>query len=120
MRSSRVGLSVTLALCGMLPLTPVMAQRVSTEGVVLAVGWQQGTLLLETARGFSLVAVDPAAKIEDPLGVIQRLSDLQPGDMVEYSAESFGGMLIARELRVVSVSFSDKRLEDERREEKRQ
>src|SRR5215470_18274982 len=60
------GLIVTLVLNGMLTLA--MAQHRFAEGRILAVGWQQGTVLLETHKGFSLVAVDPAAKIEDRLG----------------------------------------------------
>src|SRR5215469_16810613 len=87
MTLTRSGLIVTLVLNGMLTLAN--AQHLFAEGRILAVGWQQGTVLLETHEGFSLVAVDPAAKIEDRLGTSISLADLQPGDVVEYRIEPF-------------------------------
>ncbi len=82
-------------------------------GVVLSVSWQQSTLLLQTADGFSLVAAEPAAKIDDAVGAIHTLSDLQPGDVIEYHGESFGGILIVDTLRVISISY-DEKAEDRR------
>ncbi len=64
MGSDRLGLRVVLALGAVLLLT----QQMVAEGVVLSVSWQQNALLLQTAEGFSLVAVDPAAKIDDARG----------------------------------------------------
>jgi hypothetical protein len=72
-------------------------------------------MLLETHEGFSLVAVDPAAKIEDRLGTTRSLTDLQPGDVVEYRIEPFAGIPIAEEIHVLSGSISDQRWEDQRR-----
>jgi len=107
------GLIVTLVLNGMLALA--MAQHLFAEGRILAVGWQQGTVLLETHKGFSLVAVDPAAKIEDRLGTGRSLTDLQPGDVVECRIEPFAGIPIAEEIHVLSGSLGDRRSEDRRR-----
>jgi hypothetical protein len=104
---------ITLAL-GAIILSPsaAMGQRVSAQGLVVSVGWQDGTLLLETPEGFPLLVLDVAVNIRDPLGIIGVLGDFQAGDVVEYWAESFKGMLIAQELRVISVSFCGKELRD--------
>jgi len=104
---------ITLAL-GAIILSPSAAigQRVSAQGVVVAVGWQNGTLLLETPEGFPLLVLDEAVNIRDPLGTIRALGDFHAGDVVEYWAESFKGMLIAQELRLISVSFCGKELRD--------
>jgi len=107
------GLIVTLVLNGMLTLA--IAQHLFAEGRILAVGWQQGTVLLETHKGFSLVAVDPAAKIEDRLGTGRSLTDLQPGDVVECRIEPFAGIPIAEEIHVLSGALGDQRSEDRRR-----
>jgi len=104
---------VTLVMSSM--LTPAQGQHVLAEGRILAVGWQQGTVLLETDEGFSLVAVDPAAKIDDQLGTSRSLTDLQPGDFVECRIEPFAGTLIAQEVHVLSGSFRGQRSEDRRR-----
>ena len=110
---TRLVSSLTLVLNGMLTLA--MAQHLFAEGRILAVGWQQGTVLLETHKGFSLVAVDPAAKIEDRLGTGRSLTDLQPGDVVECRIEPFAGIPIAEEIHVLSGSLGDQRSEDRRR-----
>jgi len=109
MGSDRLGLRVVLVLGAVLLLT----QQMLAEGVVLSVSWQQNALLLQTAEGFSLVAVDPAAKIDDAVGAIHTLSDLQSCDVIEYYGESFGGILIVDKLRVISIS-SDKKAENPR------
>ncbi len=104
---------ITLALGAIiLSSSAATGQRVSAQGVVVAVGWQDGTLLLETPEGFPLLVLDVAVNIRDPLGIIRALGDFQAGDVVEYWAESFKGMLIAQELRVISVSFCGKELRD--------
>jgi hypothetical protein len=103
------GLIVTLVLNAMLTLAS--AQHRFAEGRILAVGSEQGMVLLETHEGFSLVAVDPAAKIEDQLGTSRNLTELQPGDVVEYRIERFAGILIAEEIHVISGSLSDQRSE---------
>ncbi len=99
----RFGLRVVLVFGAVL----LLAQQTVAEGVVLSVSWQQSALLLQTAEGFSLVAVDPAAKIDDPVGAIHTLRDLQPGDVIEYHGESFGGILIVDQLRVISISYDE-------------
>jgi hypothetical protein len=109
MGSDRFGLRVVLVFGAVL----LLAQQTVAEGVVLSVSWQQSALLLQTAEGFSLVAVDPAAKIDDPVGAIHTLRDLQPGDVIEYHGESFGGILIVDQLRVISISY-DEKAEDRR------
>jgi len=113
MTLTRSGLVVTLVLSGMLTLA--MARHHFAEGRILAAGWQQGTVLLETDEGFSLIAVDPAAKIEDEQGTSRSLSDLQPGDFVECWIEPFAGMPIAQEIHVLSGSFGGHRSENRRR-----
>ena len=47
--------------------------RVGAGGIVIAVGWQDGTLLLETPEGFPLLVLDVAVNIRDPLGIIRVL-----------------------------------------------
>jgi hypothetical protein len=89
-----------------------IGQQVSAQGVVIAVGWPHGTLLLETPERFPLLVLDVAVNIQDPPGIIRVLRDFQAGDVVEYWAESFKGMLIAQELRVISVSFCGNELRD--------
>ena len=105
---------VTSLALGAIILSPsaAMGQRVSAQGVVVSVGWQDGTLLLETPERFPLLVLDVAVNIRDPLGIIRVLGDFQAGDVVEYWAESFKGMLIAQELRLISVSFCGKELRD--------
>ncbi len=117
MRRFRPGL--VLVFGGLVPVTVGAGQLTSAEGVVLEVGWQQGTVLLETEGVVSLAAVDPDATIDDPLGAIRGLSDLHPGDVVEYRAESFRGMLIVRELRVISISWGENLPEGPRRQDPR-
>jgi hypothetical protein len=97
------GVVVVLVLTLLVSLnsTSTLAQHQSTEGLVLAVGVQQGTLLIETRAGYVLAAVDPYAAIDSPLNGTRSLGDLHVGDLVEYRAESFAGMLIVRELHVV-------------------
>ena len=63
MGSDRLGLRVVLVLGAVLLLT----QQMVAEGVVLLVSWQQNALLLQTAEGFSLVAVDPRRRSTTPL-----------------------------------------------------
>jgi hypothetical protein len=109
MGSDRFGLRVVLVFGAVL----LLVQQMVAEGVVLSVSWQQSALLLKTAEGFSLVAVDPTAKIDDTVGAIHTLSDLQPGDVIEYHGESFGGILIVDQLRVISISY-DEEAEDRR------
>jgi hypothetical protein len=60
-----------------------------------------------------LAAVDPDATIDSLLGGTRSLGDLHSGDAVEYRAESFAGMLILREVHVVSGSFDNGRLRHE-------
>ena len=104
MGSDRFGLRVVVVFGAVL----LLAQQMVAEGIVLSVSWQQSALLLQTAEGFSLGAVDPAAKIDDAVGAIHTLSDLQSGDVTEYHGASFGGILIVDELRVISISYDEK------------
>jgi hypothetical protein len=83
------------------------AQHGPTEGIVRAVGVQQGTLLLETGERYVLAAVDPDATVDSPLGETRSLGDLHRGDVVEFRVESFAGMLIVYELHVVTLAFGD-------------
>jgi hypothetical protein len=97
------GLVLVLALVlAHLTAASSFAQHDLAEGVVLAVGVQQGTLLVETQEGYLLAAVDPDAAMDGPLGGTSSLGDLHSGDVVEFRAEAFAGMLIVRELHVLS------------------
>jgi hypothetical protein len=51
---------------------------------------------METPEAFPLLVLDVAANIRDPVPAIRVLSDFQVGDVVEYWAESFKGMLMRR------------------------
>ena len=83
------------------------ADHLGESGVAVAVGWEEGTLLLQNSRGFPLVVVDSAAAISDARGATLTLAEIQPGDHVEYSAESWGSMSLATTLRVTSPRKDD-------------
>jgi len=100
MGSDRFGLRVVFVVGAVL----LLVKHLAAEGVVISVNWQQNALLLQSVEGFALVAVDPAVAIDDPVGAIHMLRDLQPGDVIECQGESFGELLIAHRLRVISLS----------------
>lgn len=98
--SNRVDLRVAFLVGAML----LLSQHMVVEGIVISVNWQQNALLLQSIEGFTLVAVDPAAEIDDLTGAIRTLSDLQAGDVVECQGEPFGALLIAHKLHVISIA----------------
>lgn len=90
-------------------VTPVaMAQQgtnpLPNRGVVIAVGSEDGNLVLENNVGFHLVLLDTAAVVRDSYDAPVTLLDLRPGDKVEYLAQRWKGMTFATVLRVVSSS----------------
>jgi len=99
MGSDRFGLRVVFVVGAML----LLVKHLAAEGIVISVNWQQNAVLLQSVDGFSLVAVDPAVAIDDLVGVIHTLRDLQPGDVIECQGESFGELLIAHRIRVISI-----------------
>src|SRR5215471_1810283 len=100
MGSKRVGLRVAFVASAVL----LLSQHMAVEGVVISVSWQQNALLLESIEGFSLVAVDPSAELDDLSGAVRTLSDLRPGDVIECEGEPFGALLIAHKLHVISIA----------------
>ncbi len=81
---------ITLALGAIiLSSSASTGQRGSAQGVVVAVGWQDGTLLLETPEGFPLLVLDVAVNIRDPLGILGVLGDFSTASTVAHQrAES--------------------------------
>jgi hypothetical protein len=67
-------------------------------GEVLAVGVEDGTLLLDGEHGLKLLVVHPDAEIRDfRWRTVRSLACLRPGDLVEYTTELRAGLsLISR------------------------
>ena len=77
----------------------VTASEVVQRGVVVSGGPEHGSVLLRTADGLSLVAMDPAA-MRSPEGR-GAPGPLAPGDRVRYRVTLWGGMKIVDFLEVM-------------------
>src|SRR5262245_41567311 len=69
-------------------------------GVVVSVGTADYTLLLESSRGYALVAVDPYGTIQGPKASVLTFTDIRPGDRVDYAWSPWAGMMVADVLHV--------------------
>ena len=78
------------------------AERLSESGVAVAVGWEEGTLLVQNSQSFSLLVMDAAAVISDSQGAALTLAEIRPGDHVTYTVETWAGMSIAIAVQVTS------------------
>ena len=93
MRSLR-GLAGCAMILGM-AVTPALADERADWGRVVATNWEDYTLLLENSEGFQLMAVDPWAEIHGAGQVPMTLSDIRPGDRVDYEVVTWAEMAIS-------------------------
>jgi hypothetical protein len=93
---SLVGCAVLLGVA----VTSTFADERADWGKVVATSVEDSTLLLENARGYQLVAVDPWAEIRAAGRVPMTLSDIRPGDRVDLEVTSWAGMLVSELLHV--------------------
>ena len=82
----RIGRGMFWALAVAVLATPTArADERADWGVVVAVGTEDSTLLLQADRVFRLVAVDPLGTIRGPRLHPLTLTDIRPGDRVDYA-----------------------------------
>lgn len=103
MRYAFVVILVALAVAPVIPVA--MAQdgmgRLPESGLVIAVGGEEGSsLLLQNGNDVRLLVVDTTTVIRDSHGDPLPLTGIRLGERVDYLAESWAGMSIARAIRV--------------------
>jgi len=92
---------LALAASILAPTTVALADERADWGVaVSAVGAGEWTLLLVNDRGFRLIVVDTAAEIRGAGLGAMTLTDIQPGDRVDYAVSTWAGVDIADVLHV--------------------
>jgi hypothetical protein len=83
---------------------PVMAGKKTTSslscGTTYSVGPEDGSLLLQHHRKFSLISVGSGAAIRDGKGQTLTLEDIRPGDWIEYWSEQSAGKTVIRKISV--------------------
>jgi hypothetical protein len=107
MRRWKVGMVLGFALLA--AALDARAQEVAGArevGVAVAVGSDDGTLLLRRADAFPVIVVGHGTVISDSRGRALLLSDVRPGDRVQYVVEKWAGMSLARYLRVTPTTAS--------------
>ena len=83
------------------PVTPVASGGERADwGITVAVGTEDNTLLLQNDAGFRLVVVDTETEIRGAGLRPMTLTDIRPGDHIDYAVTSFAGMWIADLLHV--------------------
>lgn len=87
-----------LALLGAAP--GALADERADWGVAVSVGVDTYTLLLENDRGYQLVVIDPFGTITAAGLGPTTLSDVRPGDRIDYALSTWAGMDIADTLQV--------------------
>jgi hypothetical protein len=88
---SVVGCAVLLGVTG----TSTLADERADWGKVVATNVEESTLLLENTRGYQLVAIDPWAEIRGAGQAPMTLSDIRPGDRVDYEVATWAGMSVS-------------------------
>ena len=87
-----------------LAVSPVAPAAVGGEradwGITVAVGTEDNTLLLRNDAGFRLVVVASEAEIRGAGLRPMTLTDIRPGDHIDYAVSPFAGMWIADLLHV--------------------
>lgn len=95
----------TLMLAGWIlaPVPTALADERADWGVALsAAGIGESTLLLVNDKGFQLVVVDQTAELQGAGGGGMTLTDVQPGDRLDYAVSTWAGMDIVHTLHVTS------------------
>lgn len=88
---SLVGCAVLLGVA----VTSTLADERANWGKVVATSVEDSTLLLENAQGYQLVAIDSWAEIRGAGQVPMTLSDIRPGDRVDYEVATWAGMSVS-------------------------
>jgi hypothetical protein len=88
---SLVGCAVLLGVA----VTSTFADERADWGKVVATSVEDSTLLLQNAQGFQVVAIDPWAEIRGAGQVPMTLSDIRPGDRVDFEVATWAGMLVS-------------------------
>jgi hypothetical protein len=88
---SLVGCAVLLGVA----VTSTFADERADWGKVVATNVEESTLLLENAQGYQLVAIDPWAEIRGAGQTPMTLSDIRPGDRMDYEVATWAGMSIS-------------------------
>jgi len=93
-----------------LAAAPAVADERAEWGVAMAVGAESGSaaLLMRNDRGYQLVVVDAAAAVHGVRGAMT-VTDIRPGDHVDYSVSTWAGMDIADVLVVSPRRHADAR-----------
>lgn len=99
MRGPVVVLALGALVLGGWPV-PGFADDRAEWGVAVAAGSSSASLLVRGAQGFRLVAVDSFATIVTTSNVPLTLSDIQPGDRIDYAVTTWAGMDVVEMLRV--------------------
>jgi len=87
------------------PAAAFDSENFAGRGVVRAVRWIEGDVMLQTEDGFHLFAVDEDATIRDAFGARAALRDIPLGSAVEYTARYWQGLALASSLRVRPKTF---------------
>ena len=82
------------------PAAAFESEPFTGRGVVRAVRWIEGDVMLQSEDGFILVAVDENAAVRDSYGAPIALRDLPMGAEVEYVAHYWQGLAFAASLRM--------------------
>lgn len=104
MRKFLSGLALALSLLAV-PAAAFDSDAFTGRGVVRAVRWIEGDVMLQTEDGFHLFAVEDDAAIRDAFGARVTLRDLVLGSEVEYTARYWQGLAFASSLRVRPRAF---------------
>jgi hypothetical protein len=91
-------------LAGLMLATPAAAAFDSEpflgRGVVRAVRWIEGDVMLQSEDGFHLLLVDDDAGILDASGAPMALQDLPLGAAIEYVGQYWEGLIFASSVKV--------------------
>lgn len=94
------GILIFSALFVLLAPISAPADERADWGVAVSIGWEQQALLLRNDDGYQLVAIDGDAAISGAGLGAMTLTDIRPGDRVDYAVADWAGMAIADVLQV--------------------
>jgi hypothetical protein len=97
-------------LAGLMLATPAAASFDSEpflgRGVVRAVRWIEGDVMLQSEDGFHLVLVDDDAGILNAFGAPIALRDLPLGSAIEYVGQYWEGLIFASSVKVSAAPLA--------------